>query len=151
MHGWTWLLLTTFVVAVVLYWHAGCELLETRRRVARLSRRVKRLRRQVVLDRLDRLEHQVRAIEDLITRRRSPGTHSNETATVVASYVAVCRSFVQRWAEEGGGRDHADAVVRVVLGQLVRNDPGHGARLGQILSKEERDRWLGRCAAHSGD
>lgn len=142
MEGWTWLLLIALVIVLVLGWRDSRELHDTRRRASKLARRVKRLRQRIMLDRLDRLERDVRDIEDLIIRRRAPVHGSEDTEGLVARYVATCRSFVHRSLGEGRGPDHADAVVRVVLGRLVRDDPGCYVRLEQILSPAERDRWL---------
>lgn len=142
MHAFDWLLLAMLVVVLLLCWRVSQELRDTRRRASKLTRRVKRLRQLIMLDRLDSLEREVRDIEDLIIRRGRHARYSEDSEGTVASYVATCRGFVQRSAEEGKSRDQADAVVRVVLGHLVQNNPGHDARLGQILSRDECDRWL---------
>lgn len=142
MHVWNWLLLAMLVIVLVLCWHVSRELRVTRRRASKFRRRVKRLRQLIMLDRLDRLEREIRNIEDLMIRWGRYGRQAEDFEGIVASYVATCRSFVQRGAEKGESRDHVDAVVRVVLGHLVRNNPRHYARLGQILSQDEYDRWV---------
>ncbi len=142
MHAFDWLLLAMLVVVLLLCWRVSQELRDTRRRASKLTRRVKRLRQLMMLDRLDRLERDVRGIESLIIRPGRHARHSEHTDSTVASFVATCRGFVQRSAEEGKSRDQADAVVRVVLRHLVQNNPGNDARLGQILSRDECDRWL---------
>lgn len=142
MHAWNWLLLAMLAVVLVLCWHVGQELRHTRRRASRLTRRVKRLRQLIMLDRLDRLEREIRDIEDLVIRRGRHAHHSEGLDGTVASYVATCRGFVNRSAEEGKSQEHADAVVRTVLGHLVQDNPGHYGLLGQLLSRDEYDRWL---------
>ena len=142
MHVWNWLLLAMLIIVLLLCWRVSQELRDTRRRASKLTRRVKRLRQLIMLDRLDRLEREVRDIEDVIIRHGRRARHSEHLDSTLASYVATCRGFVQRCAEEGKSRDQADDVVRIVLGHLVQNNPGQSARLGEMLSREEHDRWL---------
>lgn len=147
MHVWTWLLVTALVVALALCWGVSRELRDTRLRATRLTGRVKRLRRLIMLDRLDRLERDIKEIEALTLRCKTWMHDWDEGGASLPSYAAACRSFVQRSTAEGGSRDHADAVVRAVLGRLVRGDPVRAARLGQLLSQDERSRWLKENAA----
>ncbi len=147
MHAWTWLLVIALVVALVLCWGVSRELRDTRLRATRLTERVKRLRRLIMLDRLDRLERDIKEIEAFTLQCKTWVHDWDEGGASMASYAAACRSFVQRSTAEGQSRDHADAVARAVLGQLVRGDPVRAARLGQLLSQDERSRWLQEKAA----
>lgn len=151
MPAWTWLLLFVLVIVSVLSWRVGLELRGARRRAAKLARRVKRYRLLVMLHRLERLERDVRDIEDLLIRRRPPAHAPDDIDSTLTRYVAACRGFVRRSAREGGSQEHADAVVRLVLDRLVRQGPGRDARLGHILSHNERARWLGEGAAEGRD
>jgi hypothetical protein len=143
MHLWDWLLPAALVVAVILLVRLSRRLRDTQERVTILSKRLRDLRRLIILDRLRHLEDEVSTIEGLTLKQKPDGSHRVDAGPVnLASYVATCRSFADRSLEQGEHQERVDAVLRLVLRQLIQEQPSHYDGLCRYLSRSERARWL---------